>query len=384
MKSNSKILILSLATLFLQSCNESLESNSATKTNSSSHSNAYRQNSEFAPVTTTPSGQQTPVVQPALPPEPNSGAFPPIAPSPAPSPAPIANPQPAPATVPSPAVAVNCSVDIQALNWANLNSQEKVKISINPIDNYWNQQDGYPNEVYAYGGIGISFQNPYRLGSSNYFRHAPNYRAEGYSIKIRDNATGTVIEALDSDISRPHVWSTSGQAVMGFVKGVASDKDSNGRELYNSVGFHYSRSLYDKIKNINSATVSLHCNNALVAEGQQDIQSLKVNMSQRMVKVGTFQGAGLYSFPANQFVGFINGSCPVEIIAGSNTQCTGGGLGVSSGHWVVDGQNTSTFGANVAGLSLSALSRGTHSIQLVITYTNGTTDKTNVMLVKVK
>ena len=386
MKSKSKILKLSLAALFLQRCNESFESNSEAKSDSSSYSNSYGQGSNEFTIGTRP-----PAVLPS--PTPASPTAPPVNPPPPPIaqiPAPTTPSQPTippPPISPPPAAVANCAADLQALKWADLNSQEKVKISLNPVDNYWNAQDGYPNEIYAYGGMVVSFQNPYRTGSNNYFRHAPQFRAEGYSIKIKDNTTGAVVEALDSDLTRPHVWSASGQAVMGFIKGVPSETAANGREQFNSVGFHFSRNLYDKIKNFNSATVSLHCNNALVAEGQQDVQALKVSMSQRMVKVGTFQGAGLYSFPANEIFGFININCPLEIIAGSNTQCTGGGLHVSSGYWIVDGQIVSQFNGasnSAVALSLSSLSRGSHSAQVVVTYTNGRTDKTNIFLIKVK
>lgn len=437
MKSNSKTIVIWLAALFLQSCNGGFKSSEA-ENSSISNTNSYGQNSsnEFAvggrpptvqprqpaqvspsptttpnPVETLPIETLTPPVLPIAPIRPIQPVQPvqPVLPVPpiqpiVQFPAPIQNPpavtpvEPPPPPLPicpgppepgigSAATTFNCAADLQAMNWVNLNSQEKVKISLNPIDNYWREQDGYPNETFAYGAIGVSFQNPYRAGSNNYFRHAPQFRAEGYSIRIRDNVTGAVVEAQDSDLTRPHVWSASGQAVMGFIKGVANDTDSSGRQQNNSLGFHFSRSLYDKIKNFNTATVSLHCNNALVAEGQQDVQSLQVNMSQRMVKVGTLQGTGLYSFPANEIFGYINVNCPIEINAGSNAQCSGGGLHISGGYWLIDGQVASQFtGANSSSvaLSLSSLSRGSHNVQIVVTYTNGKTDKSNIFLVKVK
>ena len=383
-----KIIILKMLTaaVLLQSCSNKYNSGSENlELASNSFTNSYGQDSNVDPRTEA----RVPITLP--------GAPAPVNPTPQPPPQnpppqlppthqPISpHPQPPPPPTVSPVISTDCSADLAALNWSGLNSIEKVRVAMRPLDNYWAKEDGYPNEIYAYGGMGIGFENPYRQGSRSFFRHAPNYQAEGYSIQIKDSTTGLLVEALDSDLSRPHVWSAAGLPAMGFIKSVASELDSNSREQYNFVSYHFSRSLYDRIKNFRNATVSLYCKNVLVSEGIQDIQSLAVDMARTLVKVGTYQDISLYSYPANVTTGYVNVKCPLEIIAGSTLKCTAGGLGISSGYWLIDGQRTSQFsGVNPTALDLSSLSRGAHTAQLWVTYSNGITDRSNIHLIKIK
>ena len=383
MKKITVIKILSAAVL-LQSCGSKYSSEAENlDLASNSFANSYTQDSGLDPRTDLPapiSLPNNPV--PALPTQPVAGA--PTAPSQPQS------PHPAPAPAPSspntePIVTTDCSDDVAALGWSGLNNREKVNVSVRPIDNFWAKDDGYPNEIYAYGGMGISFENPYRIGSRAYFRHAPNYTAEGYKIQIKDHLTGLVVQAQDADLSRPHVWSAAGVPVMGFIKSVDSEIDSNKREQYNFVTYQFSRSLYDKIKNFKNSSVSLYCKNVLISEGTQDIQALSLDMARTLVKVGTYQGASLYSYPANTTTGYVSTQCPLEVIAGTNTKCTAGGLGIASGYWLVDGQSTQAFtGISPTALDLSSLSRGAHSVQLFITYSNGVTTKSLIHLLKIK
>lgn len=390
MKSTLKLSVLLLTCLSFQSCTEKFEA-IETESSSSSVPNNYEQNSTFDNsgnrqfVSPLPS----PIPAPVSPNPVNSpGPVPAPIPAPAPAPAPVSPPPQAP---PSPVVApanpnfpvVNCAQDLEKLGWNDLATRENVQVHLYATDNEAISKDPVEYEVIAHDGIDVRFENPYRIGSQEFGRASANLLAEGYEVKIVDNASGMMASATSAELDYHYQGQDPNRAVNTFISGAKSAVNEYGRTTNNSIRHLFNKAFYDRIKSFGKSTVSLYCNNKLVAKGEQDVNSLAYTMSRKMVKKTTSQGS-YYSTPTTD--GFSILECPYEMNAGDAATCTLLGNNVANGYWLVDGVKGTQYTTSVYSykLNLNSLSRGQHKIQFILNYKNGVQDVSQIFLVKIK
>ena len=372
--------------LFFQNCGQKIQSSTAEfiNKNGSEYTNKYGQ-------TTEQNSQQdqfsedlpADLTQPVQLPTPGPTQLPAPMPVPTPGAGLIPAPSPAPAPQPAPTAGFDCNQDLEKLGWVGLNNKEKVQIHLYTTDNDAITKTPFENEVLAHDGIDVRFENPYRLGSQEYGRYSPNFFADGYTIKVTDNASGASVTPVESDLDYHYQGGNLDRAVNTFVTGAKSAINEYNRITNNSVRHLLNRNFYEKIKNFKTSTVSLYCKNNLVASGIQDVNSLTYIMSRKMYKKTTTQSS-YYAFPTTD--GFSYLDCPYEINAGSSSKCELLGNNIANGYWVVNGQkgqqyNTSAYKYE---LNLSALTRGEHKVQFFLNYKNGSGDVSQIYLVKVK
>lgn len=379
------ILKMLVTIVFLQSCSNKYNSESENlELSSNSFANSYGEQTSTEPRTDARLPITLPTTPaPGYPTPPNTQNPPTTGPLVPPSQPLSPPPQPAPTPVVAPAIATDCSEDLSALNWNDLNSREKVQIHLYTSDNDAISKTPIDNEVFAHDGIDVRFENPYRLGSQQYARFSPNLFVDGYTIKITDQASGASVTPVESDLDYHYQGGYLDRAVNTFVTGAKSAINDYNQVTNNSVRHLLNKNFYEKIKSFGKSTVSLYCKNNLVASGTQDVNSLTYIMSRKMYKKITQQGS-YYSSPTAD--GFSHLDCPYEINAGANSKCNLVGNNIANGYWVINGQkgqqyNTSSYSYE---LNLSTLARGEHTVQFLLNYKNGSQDVSQIFLVKVK
>jgi len=330
-----------------------------------------------APGVQQPQPNPNPVVSPV---NPTPGGLTPINPSPG-----------SPAIVSS----YSCEEDVAKLGWQNLASKENVQVTFAPAGNPDYEALGFPATYPLAVSMMIYFYNPYRPGSTTYFRNNIDYSADGYRIEIKDNTTNAAINVLGSDISNETgISNTAGLKVSATVAGTAPDSTGKfqGRD-YNLAWFHLYADFYKRIENYGVSTVNLYCKNSLVATGQQDVQSLKRGMATGVMR-STQYAPGKYGYTLDPSTPSLQASftCPYEVEAGASAICGVNSLELVSGTWYIDGVAKENFTATKpsagypasANLIIPYPGKGTKQVRVLVTYKDGTSEMRQINLVKFK
>lgn len=327
----------------------------------------------------------------------------PTYPTPAPvkAPVPIATPiqtvQPAPVISPQPtASGEDCSSDVSLLGWQSLASRENVQVYLRPSGMIDFAALGYPERVLTSSSVQISFFNPYRPGSSLFFRNSINYGLDGYRIEFIDRASNARVAVDPSELDdNTGIMNLAGQRVSATAAGTAPDAMGKLVRESNITWFNVSRGFYSRIQNFGVSTVSLYCKGVLVAKGEQDVSSIRRSMLNGM-KRSIQYAPGQWGYTFDETTPTLSASveCPLEIAAGATGKCTLGGYmqSVASGTWYVDGVATKSFSSS--GLSayqdvhdelmLTNNGAGSRKIEAVVKYKDGTEERRGINLVKFK
>lgn len=330
------------------------------------------------PPTATPRPIATPI--PTATPRPVATTPMPVAPAPAPAPT-----QTAPVAMPSTG---SCMDDVAQLGWQSLASREDVQVHLRPSGGPDFEALGYPERVLSSTSVQIMFENPYRPGSSLYFRNTIDYSRDGYRIEIVDQATNARATLTASEMdTNTFIVGIAGNPVSATVAATAPDATGNLPRNSSFVWFNTSRAFYSRIQTFGASSIALYCNNVLIAKGQQDVASLDRGMRNGMKRVVQYApGKWGYGFDETTPSLYASVDCPLEIAAGATGSCSvsDSSRSLLGGTWYVDGMAVKTFEGSFDQLALVNQGTGARKIHAVVRYKDGTQERRDIKLVKFK